>query len=90
MRGALKPFLAAVTLAMLPGQAPARSVEIANAEDLVPVPGGRWIIASSMAGGAATSGRIVAIEPKSRRGRHAAAIRFRQRDGRAEWHNRQT
>ena len=63
----MKPFLAAVMLAMLPAQAPARSVEIVNAEDLLPVPGGRWIIASSMAGGAATSGRIVAVDTKTGR-----------------------
>jgi hypothetical protein len=38
---------------------------IANAEDLAPLPGGRWVIASSMAGGPHASGALYAVDSKT-------------------------
>nr|ART38513.1 G18 [uncultured bacterium] len=44
---------------------PDRIAGVRNIEDLAPIPGSEWVIGSSMAGGTATAGKLVAINAKS-------------------------
>nr|ART35582.1 A50 [uncultured bacterium] len=46
--------------------APDRIAGVRNIEDLAPIPGSDWVIGSSMAGGTATAGKLLAINAKSR------------------------
>ena len=61
------PALLVCALAVLPVAAFAAPIHAVNAEDLAPLPGGRWVIASSMAGGAEASGRLLAIDTSTGR-----------------------
>jgi sugar lactone lactonase YvrE len=57
-------LLATGTLARAPATP---SIALRNAEDMAPLPGGRWVIASSMAGGPARSGALYAIDARTGR-----------------------
>lgn len=59
--------LLACALAALSGPGASAPVRAVNAEDLAPLPGGRWVIASSMAGGGQASGQLLAIDTKTGR-----------------------
>jgi len=58
-RAAFAAFALLATTAAAP---PKAITGIPNAEDLAPLPGGRWVIASGMTGGAARSGALYAID----------------------------
>ncbi|MET0547306.1 MAG: hypothetical protein ABWZ40_13450 [Caulobacterales bacterium] len=64
---ALLTFAGSATAKPVSSKPPAlKPIALTNPEDLLPLPGGRWVIASSMAGGPAKSGALYAIDSKTR------------------------
>ena len=68
LRGPFAAMLIAAAMAVSPAKAADSVIQgITNAEDLIATPDGRWVIASSMAGGGQARGGILLIEAGARR-----------------------
>ncbi len=57
--------MAVASFGIAQAKTPLKPIAISNAEDLIALPGGKWIIASSMTGGPVISGALYAIDSKS-------------------------
>jgi hypothetical protein len=57
--------IAAASFGIAQAKTPPKPIAISNAEDLIALPGGKWIIASSMTGGPVETGALYAIDSKT-------------------------
>lgn len=68
-------MLIAITVGISPVLAGKTAIiDVPNAEDLAPIDGGRWVIASSMAGGTRASGALYLIDAKTSQASRAYPI----------------